>query len=243
MLKASIRTRNEVESIRAWYLQLASRNEMESIRCMVSPASPASYVSCSKKDEEWLSSQCPALLHIAGHYVYYYNNRSLSVPDQVLLFASHQFVCGLSFSYFALGALSLDIIWENRAVDSVYSSPQEGMANSSSSSLWERASFARNTTGLDPPESGSSLYFEISDFDLGESPLLSNQELFLALDNVTLTFCLPCDYDTLVEPGAIEVRGPRSIDIALRRLSTYQFNATTPACPNETLFFEIDSGS
>ena len=91
--------------------------------------------------------------------------------------------------------------------------------------------------------SGSSLYLEASAYDLGEAPLESDdQELFLALDNLTLTFCLPCDYDTLTEPGAIIVGGPERVDVQLRTLTTYQFNATTPACPNETLIFSIESG-
>lgn len=120
---------------------------------------------------------------------------------------------------------------------------QEG--NSSlSSDPWERVSYHYNTTTTSEyPTSGSSLYFEASQFDLGEAPLeVAGQELFLALDNVTLAFCLPCDYDTLVEPGAIVIGGPQRIDLELRRLTSYRFNASTPVCPNETLLFSIESG-
>lgn len=120
----------------------------------------------------------------------------------------------------------------------------QGTSNSSlDSGLWQSASYQYNSSSLNIPSSGSSLYFEVSQYDLGEAPLeLANVELFLALDNVTLTFCLPCDYNVLVEPGAIIVGGPENIDIQLRRLTTYQFNASTPACPNETLVFNIEAG-
>ena len=123
----------------------------------------------------------------------------------------------------------------------------QGAANSSvlsdnNPSPWESVNYSYNTT-LQLPSSGSSLYFEASDFDLGEAPPeLANQELFLALDNVTITFCLPCDYDSLVESEAIIVGGPERIDLELRRVTSYQFNASTPACPNETLVFTMESG-
>jgi hypothetical protein len=176
-----------------------------------------------------------------GHYVYYYANQSLSVPDQVLLFPSHQFLCGLSFSYFIAGALDLDIIRENMGVDTVYVS-QDSANSSLGSNPWESVSYVYNAS-LVPLSSGRSLYFEASQYELGEAPLeLPNQELFLALDNVSLTFCLPCDYDSLVEPGAIVISGPQRIDLELRRLTSYQFNASAPACPNETLVFNIESG-
>lgn len=126
-------------------------------------------------------------------------------------------------------------------MDTVYLS-QEAANSSVGSNPWESVNYSYNTTSQ-LVSSGSSLYFEASEFDLGEAPQeLPNQELFLALDNVTLTFCLPCDYDSLVEPGAIILGGPEMIDLELRRVTSYQFNASTPACPNETLVFTIESG-
>ena len=163
------------------------------------------------------------------------------MSDQVLLFPTHQYLCGLSFSYYISGSLDLDIILENRGVNTVYIS-QESANSSLGSDPWDNVSYVYNITS-DPPTSGSSVYFEVSQFDLGEAPLeVANQEVFLALDNVSLTFCLPCDYDSLVEPGAILTGGPQRIDLELRRVTSYQFNASTPACPNETIVFNIESG-
>lgn len=91
---------------------------------------------------------------------------------------------------------------------------------------------------------GSRLYFDVSEFDLGEAPPEPGEiEVFLALDNVTLRFCLPCEYDVLVEPGVITLLGPEMIDIQLRQSTVYQFNATTPICPDETFVFNIEAGA
>lgn len=177
----------------------------------------------------------------AGHYVYYYANHSLSVAEQVLVFPSHRYVCGLSFSYFIAGPLDLDVVRENLGVDTVFISDSRQGANSTG---WERVDYRYNISIYDVPTSGSALYFEASEYDIGEAPLETDStELLLALDNVTLTFCLPCDYDMFVEPGAIILAAPESFEIQLRRSSVYFFNASTPACPNETLVFTIESGT
>lgn len=119
----------------------------------------------------------------------------------------------------------------------------QGTGPTASPGIWDSVSYQYSDVLLSTPVGASALYFEASRFDLGEAPLESDEEVFLALDNVTLTFCLPCDYDALVEPDAIVVGGPERIDIQLRRLSTYQFNASAPVCPNETLVFTIESGN
>lgn len=178
--------------------------------------------------------------HSLGHYLYYYTNQSIFPSEQVLLFPSHQFVCGISFSYSVAGPLDLDLVRENRGVDTVYIA--QGVRPTPASQTWDNASY-QYSIGFEAPESGASIYFEVSHYDMGEAPVESDDaEVFLALDNITLTFCLPCDYDALVEPEAILLGGPERIDIQLRRLTTYQFNASTPACPNETLVFTIESG-
>lgn len=182
------------------------------------------------------------LLFSLGHYVYYYTNHSLTAPDQLLNFPSHQFVCGLSFSYITSGPLDLEVIRQNAGIDTVIS--QAAVNNATQDGLsWESVSYRYNTTDPGIPSSGTSLFLEVSEFDLGEAPLeLENTVLFVALDNVTLTFCLPCDYDSLVEPGTVIVGGPQRLDIQLRLSTVYQFNATSPACPNETLVFTIETG-
>ncbi len=163
------------------------------------------------------------------------------VSEQVLLFPSHQYVCGLSFSYFFAGPLEqFDVVRENMGFDTVFMSDTLG---ASSTRLWKTASYQYNVSIYDLPASGSSLYFQLSQFDIGEAPLEANDtQLLLALDNVTLTFCLPCDYDAFVEPGAVIVGAPQNIDVQLRISTVYEFNASTPACPNETLIFSIESG-
>ena len=173
-----------------------------------------------------------------GHYVFYYSNQSLLVSDQIIVFPSHQFVCGLSFSYFIIGPLDLEVIRENIGVDVV------SMSQGRNEVEWENAHYQYNSSHFDYSSNRRSrLVIEVSEFDLGEAVIENEDvELFLALDNVTLTFCLPCDYNVLVEPGAIIVEGPERIDIQLRQVTHYQFSASASACPNETLIFNIESG-
>ena len=82
-----------------------------------------------------------------------------------------------------------------------------------------------------------------SNIDFGEAPPAPGEDdVFLAIDGVVLTYCLPCDYDSLGDVGGISVDGPDRIDVALRIVTTYQYNASSSVCPNETFTFTIESG-
>ena len=146
-------------------------------------------------------------------------------------------MCGLSFSIYVSGPLNLEVIRFNADSDSVYNF----MDSTFNASVWSKASY--NYTSADSTLGGNlMMFFRLSSAELGEAELLGMPDVFLALDNVTLTFCLPCDYDGLVESGAIIVGGPQEIAVMLRQSVTFQFNATAPACPNETLAFVLESG-
>lgn len=139
-------------------------------------------------------------------------------------------MCGLSFSYFTAGPLSLDITRLN--------TDQTSVPIQDSAAMWQSFHYQYNTSSSNDP-----LIFEVfDDFeDLAEAPLVDTS-ILLALDNISITFCLPCDYDVLTEPGAIVLGGPESIQVHLRSSAKYQFNATTPICPNETLSYNIEAG-
>jgi len=147
-------------------------------------------------------------------------------------------VCGLSFSFYASGPYNLEVIRFGADTESVYSF----MDSAFNASAWSKALY--NYTSMDSVISRGDMrmFFQLSAAELGESEVLDMPDVFLALDNVSLTFCLPCDYDGLVEPGAIIVGGPQEIAVVLRQSVTFQFNATSPACPNETLAFVLESG-
>ncbi len=67
-------------------------------------------------------------------------------------------------------------------------------------------------------------------------------DLFLGLDDISLTFCLPCDYDTLGTPGGLGLVGSNDITIRLRVTSKEVYNGTSSVCPNQPLQYNIESG-
>ena len=85
--------------------------------------------------------------------------------------------------------------------------------------------------------------FDISEYDLGEAVEEgSDYDLFLGLDGVNLTFCLPCDFDGLSTPGNLVLDAPQNVTVTLRASQSFTLNASSPLCPNETRVFEIESG-
>ena len=146
-------------------------------------------------------------------------------------------MCGLSFSYFAAGPLILEVVRFDAGIDTVYNS----MDSYTNDSIWKVALYHYNTTVINDASSSLQMYFDVSGSELGEAEQ-DMADIFLALDNVTLTFCLPCDFDGLVELGSIIIGGPQDIQVQLRQLVILQFNASSPACPNETLMFTIEAG-
>ncbi len=127
----------------------------------------------------------------------------------------------------------------NSGSDDVYSY----MESTSNASMWQSAAYNYTVTQpVSSEQQQQQMYFMVTGTFIGEAEVVGGTDIFLALDDVTLTFCLPCDYDGLMEPGAIIVGGPEEINVTLRQSVTFQFNATSPACPNETLAFIIEAG-
>ena len=115
----------------------------------------------------------------------------------------------------------------------------QSLDNSTNSSMWTREELSFNTS----KEFDGGLYFEVSPFDLGEAIIEpSGIKLFLGVDDILLTFCLPCDYDQLESPGGLMLEGPTEIKVQLRFTTQIFLNGTSPVCPNEGLLYNIDSG-
>lgn len=99
-----------------------------------------------------------------------------------------------------------------------------------------------NTSG----EYSGALAIVASNSDLGEAaPEPGEANVFLAIDDILLTYCLPCDYDRLGDVGGITVGGAPGggIDVHLRLVDHYQLNASAQVCPNETFTYRIESGA
>ena len=111
----------------------------------------------------------------------------------------------------------------------------------SNTSYWRTASF--NYTMSPTPADLGALVFDVSEYDLGEAAEEgADYDLFLGLDGVNLTFCLPCDFDSLSTPGNLVLDAPQNITVALRASQSFTLNASSPLCPNETHVFGIESG-
>ena len=131
----------------------------------------------------------------------------------------------------------MEVLQENLATHPVFmSSPSTG-----NETQWQRARLNLNTSDV----YSGSLVIIASNFDLGEAapePGSETDDVFLAVDDIILTLCLPCDYDSLGDVGAINVDGPERIEVSLRLVDHYQINASSPVCPNETFAYAIESG-
>ena len=109
----------------------------------------------------------------------------------------------------------------------------------SNSSYWRTASF--NYSLSTTPADLGDLGFYIPEIEFGEAEE-EDYDLFLGLDGVNLTFCLPCDFDNLSTPGNLVLDAPQNVSVPLRASQSFILNASSPLCPNETIMFEMDSG-
>ena len=110
----------------------------------------------------------------------------------------------------------------------------------SATSMWQQSiSFSYNVTAV--PADAGELVIQVSEFDLGEAPP-EDSDLFLALDDVNITFCLPCDFDDLTTPGNLLLSSPSEVAITFGEVNQFTLQASSPLCPTLPLVFAIESG-
>ena len=85
------------------------------------------------------------------------------------------------------------------------------------------------------------LYFYASLTDIGEAAL-TNSEIFFALDDINITFCLPCNFDNLTAEGNIVLNVPNKIPVLIGEITNTSMSATSSICPNATFIYTIESG-
>ena len=112
----------------------------------------------------------------------------------------------------------------------------------STTSMWEQStSFSYNVTAI--PTDAGQLVFQVFDFDPGEAPLEGiGSDLFLALDDANITFCLPCDFDNLSASGNLLLNNPSEFGITFGGVNQFTLQGSSPICPTVPLVFAIDSG-
>ncbi len=113
------------------------------------------------------------------------------------------------------------------------------MSPSDNDTIWRRKTISFNTS--DPFD--GALYLHVSPYDFGEAPVEpGGYDLFLGLDDISLIFCLPCDYDTLENEGSLALVGASHLTVHLHVTSKQLFNGSSSTCPNQVLEYNIQSG-
>ena len=85
------------------------------------------------------------------------------------------------------------------------------------------------------------LYFYESLADMGEAAP-TGLEIFLALDDINITFCLPCNFDNLTAEGNMVLNVPDKVPVLIGELTNTNMSATSSICPNATFICTIESG-
>ena len=167
----------------------------------------------------------------------FFSSRDVQQSLRILSYPSHNFICAVSFAYYVVGPIDVELLRVNFDLQLVVMGDVTN--TSGNDTTWQRSEVTFNTSDSDYGE----LIFQVAVLDFGEAMSDPNSpSLFLGLDDIVLTFCVSCDYNMLKEHGAILVEAPERIDIRLRRVTVYSINASIPVCPNETVVFSIVSG-
>ena len=103
---------------------------------------------------------------------------------------------------------------------------------------WERANIEFST----PYPDGSIVFVSPSiGGEIGEAPI--EREPFLGLDNIELTFDLPCDFSLLSDQGNLILSHPSFLDINIGHINTVQFTAISPICTDGPFIYTLDSSN
>ena len=122
---------------------------------------------------------------------------------------------------------------------------------------WEKTSYV-----LAPPAVTGGVILSVGTFDLGEGPVDPQAApLILGIDDITMTYQIPCDYDLLNQigtesilntlrpccmmcfPGNLVLVAPAPLQqLPLGTVTQLKFNVSSPICPNGSFVFQITSG-
>ncbi|XP_019851134.1 PREDICTED: uncharacterized protein LOC109581456 [Amphimedon queenslandica] len=170
-----------------------------------------------------------------GSYFYYV--KSINYFNQALLlsYPTQKFIAGLSFSFYMVGPQSLQILQSHVTSFDIISNYSW---NGNETVTWERANIEFST----PYPDGNVLFISPSiGGEIGEAPI--EREPFLALDDIELTFDLPCDFSLLSNQGNLILSHPSFLDITIGNINTVQFTAISPICTDGPFIYTLDSNN
>lgn len=153
----------------------------------------------------------------------------------ILQFPTFQYICNLSLAYYTSDAAKLSILRTNIGPDDIIVYPTLDSANE-----WQYHSVQYNVSAVPEEDKAYPLRLTGSSYELGEAEEVSS--LVMAVDDLTVTFCLPCDFDLLPQPGNLNLVAPSSLNVSLGDMSERMLSASSPLCPTLPLFFEIEEG-
>lgn len=153
----------------------------------------------------------------------------------LLSFPTYQYVCGLSLSYYVSATLDMYVLRVNigeTLLPVVHSTTDQ----------WQHWARQYNVSSIEEGNWDHPLNISTEWAELGEAEQEEDLPLVAAVDDITLTFCLPCDFDLLPQPGNLWLDAPPAVNVSLGSVTNFHLNASSPLCPSLPLIFTIDAG-
>lgn len=170
----------------------------------------------------------------SGSYVFLNYTSSPTVNGHTLLsFPTYQYICGLSLSYYVSPSLDINILRVNIGESTL---PLHAIINQ-----WRYQELEYNVSTIEEENISHQLIVSIEGVELGEAEL-EEEPFVAAVDNVTLRFCLPCDFDLLPQPGNLLLTGPLALNVSLGDVTRFSLSASSPLCPSLPLLFTVEAG-
>jgi len=158
-----------------------------------------------------------------GHYISAQLDPSIAQSQVVAVYSAAAYVCGYSFSYQLRGDGELVLQSSSRNV--VWSSGTEEQQ-------WVHVNMSNADPQFLTRNLSDGLQFSLVSHGGGDMPRAF-------LDDITLDFCLPCDFQELQRTENFYLSYENSTSIYLRVSQTMSIEATVRGCPNVILGFKI----
>ena len=157
-------------------------------------------------------------------------------PVTLLSFPTYHYICHISLSYYSSPSLEMSLLRFNseRTCLPTYTE--------TSSSQWNQWTVDYNISETDSMNYPLMILIEGAVVG-GEAEEEEGEPQVAAVDNITLSFCLPCDFDLLSQPGNLQLTAPQTLNVSLGRVTNFSLSAFSPLCPSLPLSFNIDAGN
>ena len=156
-------------------------------------------------------------------------------PEIMLVFPTYRYICQLSLSYHTSPSLETSVLRFNSERTPLPPS------SDSSASQWSWWSLNYNTSEVDGVDYQLKVLIEEAGVG-GEAEEEEGETQVAAVDNITLSFCLPCDFDLLPRPGNLQFTAPPALNVSLGQVTNFSLSGSSPLCPSLPLVFSIDAG-